>query len=426
MSDLPTTGDSVAPTALNFNPTDEALGVAVASNIVITFSEAVQLGAGTIVLKNASGTVIETFSLANSGNVSISGDVLTVNPTLNFGFNTGYTVEFAPDSVKDLAGNNYAGTTSYNFTTVSGGNGSPTGAITIVGTPTQGQTLSANTSTLADADGLGSFSYLWQAGGVAIAGANAANYTLTQSEVGKAITVTVSYTDSTGTAESMSSSQTAVVAGSGTTTNAALASFVAEFDNNTQSMVGNVELNGALYVFSTKLISITNFRTDPDGTKSYLTSVVVTKIGNGQVLAQTEVAQLYVGGADSSSNNNSALARGVIGVANGNVKVFFNEKDSGSAYGQNGYSYLLTAQSLTSTASTLFSNANWGWYPRIDSNGDVLHFSYAGYYLYKNTTLQNALQPADAVLPAENQKLVTAGLNGNLTTSISADALSCP
>ena len=57
----------------------------------------------------------------------------------------------------------------------------------------------ANTSALADADGLGAFSYQWKAGGVNIDGATSSTYTLTQAEVGKTVTATVSYTDGGGT-----------------------------------------------------------------------------------------------------------------------------------------------------------------------------------------------------------------------------------
>ena len=43
-------------------------------------------------------------------------------------------------------------------------NDNPTGLPTISGTPTQGATLTAGTDDIADADGLGTFSYQWQAG----------------------------------------------------------------------------------------------------------------------------------------------------------------------------------------------------------------------------------------------------------------------
>ena len=90
-------------------------------------------------------------------------------------------------------------------------NASPTGSVSISGTPAKGQTLTAS-NTLADADGLGTISYQWKAAGVDIAGATASSYVLTQSEVGKTITVVASYVDGLGTAESVSSGATAAVA----------------------------------------------------------------------------------------------------------------------------------------------------------------------------------------------------------------------
>ena len=90
-------------------------------------------------------------------------------------------------------------------------NDAPTGSVSITGTATQGQTLTA-ANTLADADGMGSITYQWNANGTAISGANGLSYTLTQAEVGKAITVTASYTDEQGTAESKTSSTTSPVA----------------------------------------------------------------------------------------------------------------------------------------------------------------------------------------------------------------------
>ncbi|MCX7248326.1 MAG: hypothetical protein NTX31_11725 [Burkholderiales bacterium] len=89
-------------------------------------------------------------------------------------------------------------------------NDAPTGSVTINGTATQGQALTA-TNTLADADSLGTISYQWKAGGVNIAGATASSYTLSQAEVGKTITVTASYTDALGTAESKASTPTSTV-----------------------------------------------------------------------------------------------------------------------------------------------------------------------------------------------------------------------
>jgi hypothetical protein len=91
-------------------------------------------------------------------------------------------------------------------------NHAPTGRITILGTAAQGQTLTADTSTLADLDGLGTISYQWSAGGIAIAGASASTLVLEQAQVGEVITVSASYSDGYANAESVASSATAAVA----------------------------------------------------------------------------------------------------------------------------------------------------------------------------------------------------------------------
>ena len=76
----------------------------------------------------------------------------------------------------------------------------------ITGLTEEDQTLVADTSGISDGDGLGVFSYQWYRDGVAIAGATASAYTLGDADVGASITVTVSYTDQQGTAESATSS----------------------------------------------------------------------------------------------------------------------------------------------------------------------------------------------------------------------------
>lgn len=112
--------DTIAPLATGFVPGDEAGAVAVASDIVVTFSEAVQKGAGNIVLKTAAGATVATFEAAASPQLNLVGNTLTLNPGADLDHGTGYRLEFAAGTVKDLAGNAWAGTTSYNFMTEAG------------------------------------------------------------------------------------------------------------------------------------------------------------------------------------------------------------------------------------------------------------------------------------------------------------------
>ena len=97
-------------------------------------------------------------------------------------------------------------------TTPAAPNRPATGKPAISGTAQVDQTLTADVSGIADADGLGAFGYQWYADGTAIAGATGVSLTLTEAEQGKAITVTISYTDGTGYAETLTGPATAPVA----------------------------------------------------------------------------------------------------------------------------------------------------------------------------------------------------------------------
>ncbi|CAD5976958.1 Ig-like domain-containing protein [Planktothrix agardhii] len=115
------TADTTAPTASSFSPVDNATGVAVAANLVVNFSEAIQKGTGNIVIKKVSdNSVVETMPVT-AANVTVSGTQLTINPTADLGQGTDYYVEIVNGAIKDIAGNNYAGITgnsTWNFKTV--------------------------------------------------------------------------------------------------------------------------------------------------------------------------------------------------------------------------------------------------------------------------------------------------------------------
>ena len=94
-------------------------------------------------------------------------------------------------------------------------NSPATGAPTISGTSQVGERLTANTSGIADADGLANatFSYQWLADDSDISGATNATYTLTDSEESKAVKVQVSFTDDADNGETLTSAATGAVAG---------------------------------------------------------------------------------------------------------------------------------------------------------------------------------------------------------------------
>ncbi len=110
------TVETVRPAVLGYSPADAATGVAIGANITVTFSEPIQSGSGTIVLTTTAGALVASYP-STSPNLAFSGSTLTLNPTANLQPYTSYTVEIAAGSIQDLAGNPYAGTTSYDFTT---------------------------------------------------------------------------------------------------------------------------------------------------------------------------------------------------------------------------------------------------------------------------------------------------------------------
>ncbi|NRB05494.1 MAG: DUF4214 domain-containing protein, partial [Rhodobacteraceae bacterium] len=88
-------------------------------------------------------------------------------------------------------------------------NNAPMGDVVITGTAAPGETLTADTSAVADADGLAPFSYQWQLDGQPIAGALGSTYDLTAQDVGD-ITVVVTYTDLGNTLETLTSAPRSV------------------------------------------------------------------------------------------------------------------------------------------------------------------------------------------------------------------------
>ncbi len=161
---------------------------------------------------NNDGSLDETFN--TSGRVST-----------DFGGNDkAYSLAIQSDGKMVLAGasdNNFAvarynanGTLDTTFglesTELPFANTSPTGGVKILGIAKQDEILSVK-STLADDDGLGDFEYQWLGNGYEIYGANAATYKISASDIGKKISLKVSYIDGEGTLETATSIPTAIV-----------------------------------------------------------------------------------------------------------------------------------------------------------------------------------------------------------------------
>jgi VCBS repeat-containing protein len=111
--------DITPPTLIAFSPEDGVTGVSINDDIILTFSEAVLRGLGTIAIHSGTpeGSVLESYDAATSTNLTISGSTLTINPTSSLVHGTHYYVTLADGSIIDYEGNHFAGITSYDFTT---------------------------------------------------------------------------------------------------------------------------------------------------------------------------------------------------------------------------------------------------------------------------------------------------------------------
>lgn len=123
-----TAADTTNPTVSTLSPADDATGVSLTTNLVVTFDETVVKGTGNILIKHTVGdTTFETIDVT-SALVTVNGTQVTINPAGTLVGSTGYYVQIAATAFDDIAGNSYAGiadTTSWSFTTEAAASGRP-------------------------------------------------------------------------------------------------------------------------------------------------------------------------------------------------------------------------------------------------------------------------------------------------------------
>lgn len=115
-----TTQDSGAPTLLNLSPADNGTQVNAAADLVMTFSEAVQRGSGSVRIYTGSGNLVREISVGDTSAVTINGSTVTVNPGANLPNGTAFYVNIDAGAFTDTAGNAYGGltgSTDWNFST---------------------------------------------------------------------------------------------------------------------------------------------------------------------------------------------------------------------------------------------------------------------------------------------------------------------
>ena len=122
--------------------------VPVGNDIVLTFETLIKKGTGTIALHSGSevGTIVESFDVATSANLALSGSTLTINPSADLAGGNHYFITITDGSITDLAGTSVATASTYDFTTAESVRYSLTGSLTFWKT---GASIPEVTSTLA-------------------------------------------------------------------------------------------------------------------------------------------------------------------------------------------------------------------------------------------------------------------------------------
>ncbi|MFZ4566747.1 MAG: peroxidase family protein [Prochlorococcaceae cyanobacterium] len=200
------------PEALTSAPT----GV-VASNVVGTAGNDTFTGtAGDDIASGLAGN--DTFT-GGAGNDSLNGGD-GIDLAVYSGLSTAYTVTQLPTGARQISGpegtDTLVGIEAARFSNLTLSFNSPVAGVPTISdpSPTEGSALTAQTTGISDADGLGAFTYQWlrspfaAATGLPISGATTASYTPVQQDVGQVLRVMVSFVDGAGSREEVLSGPT--------------------------------------------------------------------------------------------------------------------------------------------------------------------------------------------------------------------------
>jgi hypothetical protein len=111
--------DTTPPTPTLF-PANGNTDFVASASLTLTYDEAVVLGSGTIEILDASDALVESFNVADSLRITVSGNTLRINPTNPLAVGTSYSVVVPTGAVLDLANNPSSAITNpggWSFTT---------------------------------------------------------------------------------------------------------------------------------------------------------------------------------------------------------------------------------------------------------------------------------------------------------------------
>ena len=111
--------DVMAPVITTLSPAHNSINQSISGSPTLTFNEAVSKGTGSVLIKKTmDNALVQSIDVTNA-NVSVNGSTITI-PYTGLSGGTSYWIEIPSGTIKDLAGNNFAGLTnaaSWSFST---------------------------------------------------------------------------------------------------------------------------------------------------------------------------------------------------------------------------------------------------------------------------------------------------------------------
>ena len=142
------------------------------------------------------------------------------------------------------------------------------------------------------------------------------------------------------------------------------------------------KVDGTTYCLYKQIVDKDDVHINGDGTSYCRTRLMLDVIKDSSKKTYEVGDYIYM-------NENDFQACMVFNLQKREVIVFTNSKTSARNYGMDGYAYVSSLDQLSFSKETVFSSANWGWYPYfIESDNQsysLSHFSYAGYYQMLST-----------------------------------------